>query len=338
MTDVPKFPVCETPEPLDPERKSMLVEEIARLRKEKNAVILAHYYQEGDIQDLADFVGDSLDLSRRAAETDADMIVFCGVRFMGEVAKILSPQKKVVIPDMAAGCSLEESCQAEDLAAWRKAHPDHVVVTYINSSVEVKALSDYIVTSSSALDIIEAIPTDKPILFVPDRHLGSWLKRKTGREMELWPGVCIVHEEFSEEALMALKEKHPGAPVAAHPECPFSILERADFVGSTKQILDFVLSRPEKTFIIATEQHIIHQMKKAAPHKTFIPAPGMDGDCKCATCPYMAMNTLEKLAAALRSEKPEILIDEALREKALVPLERMLEISARAAAHRAAAQ
>ena len=338
MTDTPKFPICETPKPLDPAQKAALMEEIARLRKEKNAVILAHYYQDGDIQDLADFVGDSLDLSRRAAETDADMIVFCGVRFMGEVAKILSPQKKVVIPDMAAGCSLEESCRAEDLAAWRKANPDHVVVTYINSSVEVKALSDYIVTSSSALDIIEAIPPEKPILFAPDRHLGSWLKRKTGREMELWPGSCIVHEEFSEEALMALKEKHPDAPIAAHPECPFSILEKADFVGSTKQILDFVLSRPEKEFIIATEQHIIHQMKKAAPHKTFISAPGMDGDCKCATCPYMALNTLEKLAAALRNEEPEIVIDEALRQKALIPLQRMLEISAQAAARRAAAQ
>ncbi|HHN72517.1 MAG TPA: quinolinate synthase NadA [Thermopetrobacter sp.] len=310
---------------------------IERLRREKNAVILAHYYQDGAIQDLADFVGDSLDLSRRAAETDADMIVFCGVRFMGEVAKILSPEKKVVIPDMEAGCSLEEACRAEDLAAFRAEHPDHVVVTYINSSVEVKALSDYVVTSSSALDIIEAIPEDRPILFTPDRHLGSWLKRRTGRKMDLWPGACIVHEEFSADALASLRKKHPGAPVAAHPECPFSILEMADFVGSTKQILDFVLSRPEDTFIIATEQHIIHQMKKAAPDKTFIPAPGMDGDCKCATCPYMALNTMEKLFVALRDEKPEILIDEELRKKALRPLQRMLDISAAAAARRAAA-
>ncbi len=311
--------------------------EIARLRKEKNAVILAHYYQEGEIQDIADFVGDSLDLSRKAAATDADMIVFCGVRFMGEVAKILSPEKKVVIPDMEAGCSLEESCRPEDLARWRAEHPDHVVVTYINSSVEVKALSDYIVTSSSALDIIEAIPPEKPILFAPDRHLGSWLKSKTGRDMALWPGSCIVHEEFSEEALLDLKAKHPNAPVAAHPECPFSILEKADFVGSTKQILDFVLSRPEDAFIIVTEPHIIHQMRKAAPHKTFIPAPGMDGDCKCATCPYMALNTMEKLYLALRDETPEIVIDEPLRRKALVPLKRMLEISAAAAEKRRSA-
>ncbi len=330
MTDRSSISTCPTP----PKNRYSGVNyraEIERLRKEKNAVILAHYYQEGEIQDIADFVGDSLDLSRKAAATDAEMIVFCGVRFMGEVAKILSPDKKVIIPDMEAGCSLEEACPADELRKFRKEHPDHLVVTYINSSVEVKALSDYIVTSSSALTILDAIPEDKPILFAPDRHLGSWVKRQTGRDMVLWPGSCIVHEDFSEEALLELKKKHPGAPVAAHPECPFSILRHADMVGSTKMILDFVLERPEKEFIIATEQHIIHQMKKAAPDKTFIPAPGLDGDCKCATCPYMALNTMEKLWLALRDEQPEILIDEDLRKAALRPLQRMLDITAAAA-------
>ena len=310
--------------------------EIERLRKEKNAVILAHYYQDGEIQDLADFVGDSLDLSRKAAATDAEMIVFCGVRFMGEVAKILSPDKKVVIPDMEAGCSLEEACPADQLRAFKEEHPDHLVVTYINSSVEVKALSDYIVTSSSALDILDAVPADKPILFAPDRHLGSWVKRKTGRDMTLWPGSCIVHEDFSEEGLLALKKKHPGAPVAAHPECPFSILRHADHVGSTSSILNFVRTRPEKEFIIATEKHIIHQMIKDAPDKTFYAAPGMDGDCKCAECPFMALNTMEKLWLALRDEKPEIIIGEELRKAALLPLQRMLDITARAAEKSAA--
>jgi len=303
--------------------------EIARLRKEKNAVILAHYYQAAEIQDLADFIGDSLDLSRKAAATEADMIVFCGVRFMGEVAKILSPQKKVVIPDMEAGCSLEEACPADQLRKFREEHPDHLVVTYINSSVETKALSDYIVTSSSALDILAAIPEDRPILFAPDRHLGSWVKRQTGRDMTLWPGSCIVHEDFSEEGLLELKKKLPHAPVAAHPECPFSILRHADHVGSTTSIIDFVRRRPEKEFIIATEKHIFHQMAKENPDKVFHAAPGaMDGDCKCAECPYMALNTLEKVWLALRDETPEIVIDEDLRIAALKPLQRMLDITA----------
>ncbi len=310
---------------------------IERLRKEKNAVILAHYYQAAEIQDLADFIGDSLDLSRKAAATDAEMIVFCGVRFMGEVAKILSPEKKVVIPDMEAGCSLEEACPADKLAQFKKEHPDHLVVTYINSSVEVKALSDYIVTSSSALDILAAIPQDRPILFAPDRHLGSWVKRQTGRDMTLWPGSCIVHEDFSEEGLLELKRKLPQAPVAAHPECPFSILRHADHVGSTTSIIEFVRTRPEKEFIIATEKHIFHQMAKENPDKIFHAAPGaMDGDCKCAECPFMALNTLEKVWLALRDEKPEIVIAEDLRKQALKPLQRMLDITAAKAAQSAA--
>ena len=310
--------------------------EIERLRKEKNAIILAHYYQDPDIQDIADFVGDSLDLSRKAAETDADMIVFCGVRFMGEVAKILSPDKKVVIPDMMAGCSLEEAISADDLKAFRAEHPDHVVVTYINSSVAVKALSDYVVTSSSAIDIIHAIPEDRPILFVPDRHLGHWLQKVTGRRMDLWPGTCIVHDKFTAEELLELKRKYPDAKVAVHPESPESVIELADHVGSTRSIIDFVVHSEAKRFIIGTETHIIHQMRKRAPEKEFIPLPGLsDTDCKCSVCPYMALNTMEKLYVALRDEKPEIVIPEELRRRALTPLRRMLEISAKAQAERA---
>lgn len=304
-----------------------LEEEIDRLRREKNAVILAHYYQEGEIQDIADFVGDSLDLSRKAAATDADMIVFCGVKFMAEVAKILSPQKTVVLPDHEAGCSLEEGCQPGPFKHFRDKHPDHVSVTYINCSAEVKALSDYIVTSSNAEHIIRAIPEDKPILFAPDRHLGAYLQRKTGREMTLWPGTCIVHEQFSEQELIKLKVRHPDAPVAAHPECPETILGHADQVGSTRAILDFVLNSEAAEFIIATEKHIIHQMEKAAPHKTFIPAPGADGSCNCANCPFMALNTLEKLYLCMVNAAPSITLPEDLRVAAKTPLERMLDLS-----------
>lgn len=301
---------------------------IDRLRREKNAIILAHYYQDGEIQDLADFVGDSLDLSRKAAATDADMIVFCGVRFMGEVAKILSPGKTVVIPDAEAGCSLEEACQADAFRAFRESHPDHLAVTYINCSAEVKALSDVIVTSSNAETIVRALPADRPILFAPDRHLGAYIARKTGREMTLWPGSCIIHEQFSEKELVKLKVRHPEAKVAAHPECPETILAHADHVGSTRGILDFVLRSGAREFIIATEPHIIHQMEKAAPDKVFIPAPGADGSCDCASCPFMARNTLEKIYLAMANEAPAIRIPEELRIKALRPLERMLEMSA----------
>lgn len=305
-----------------------LAAEIGRLRREKNAIILAHYYQEGEIQDLADFVGDSLDLSRKAAATDADMIVFCGVRFMGEVAKILSPSKTVVIPDAEAGCSLEESCRPDTFRAFREKHPDHLAVTYINCSADIKALSDVIVTSSNAEVIVNALPKDKPILFAPDRHLGAYIARKTGREMTLWPGSCIIHEQFSEKELVKLKVRHPGALVAAHPECPEAVLAHADYVGSTKGILDYVVTSAGRDFIIATEPHIIHQMTKAAPGKTFIPAPFADGACaSCADCPFMARNTLEKIYLAMLNAAPAIVVPEDLRVQALKPLERMLEMS-----------
>ena len=301
--------------------------EIERLRKDRNAVILAHYYQDPVIQDLADFVGDSLDLSRKAAETDADVIAFCGVRFMAEVAKILSPQKTVILPDMDAGCSLEDSCPPEQFAAFRAAHPDHISITYINCSAAVKAHSDIIVTSSSAEKILSQIPMDRKIIFAPDKNLGAYFNRKTGRDMLLWPGACIVHEAFSETELLKLKLLHPDAPVAAHPECPAYILDHADQVGSTRAILDFALSSPAQTIIVATEPHIIHQMEKAAPHKTFIGAPGADGNCNCNMCPYMALNTVEKLYIALRDMRPVIELDEATRLAAKVPLDRMLAMA-----------
>ncbi|HEY4635839.1 MAG TPA: quinolinate synthase NadA [Rhodospirillales bacterium] len=301
--------------------------EINRLRREKNAVILAHYYQDGEIQDLADFVGDSLDLSRRAAATDADMIVFCGVRFMAEVAKILSPSKTVLLPDADAGCSLEETCPAEDFARFRAAHPDHVAITYINCSAAVKAISDIIVTSSNAEHIIRQLPADQPILFAPDRHLGAYLSRKTGRRMTLWNGTCVVHDRFSTRELVKLKTKHPEAPIVAHPECHEGILDHADHIGSTRAILEFVLKSPAKEFIIATERHIIHQMQKSAPQKTFIPAPGADGSCSCAACPFMEMNTIEKIHLAMLNNAPRIEMPEDLRLRALRPLERMLEMS-----------
>lgn len=305
-----------------------LVAEINRLKKEKNAIILAHYYQAGEIQDIADFVGDSLDLSRKAAATDADVIAFCGVRFMAEVAKILSPQKTVILPDLEAGCSLEDSCPPDDYARFRAAHSDHIALTYINCSAAVKAHTDIIVTSSNAEHIINQIPEDQPILFAPDKHLGGYLKRKTGRDnMLLWDGTCIVHEQFSEKELIKLKTQYPDAPVAAHPECPAHILEHADEIGSTSAILKFALSSDADTIIVATEPHIIHQMQLKAPHKTFIGAPGADGNCNCNNCPFMALNTMEKLYLCLRDLKPQIDVPEDIRIKALKPLERMLEMS-----------
>jgi quinolinate synthase len=304
-----------------------LIDEIKRLRKERNAVILAHYYQTGDIQDIADFVGDSLDLSRKAAATDAEVIVFCGVRFMAEVAKILSPQKKVVLPDMAAGCSLEDSCPPDAFAKFRAAHPDHISLTYINCSAAVKAHSDIIVTSSSAEHIISQIPADQPILFAPDRHLGAYLARKTGRDMLLWNGACIVHENFSETELIKLKAQHPGAPVVAHPECPAHILDHADYVGATSGILKYALESVAKTLIIATEPHIIHQMQLKAPDKIFIGAPGADGNCNCNDCPFMALNTMQKIYLCLRDGTPEITVPEDIRLAAKVSLDRMLEMA-----------
>jgi quinolinate synthase len=302
--------------------------EIDRLRAERRAVILAHYYQAPEIQDLADFVGDSLDLSRKAQATDAEVIAFCGVRFMAETAKILSPGKIVILPDMAAGCSLEDSCPPDRFRAFREANPDHIALTYINSSAEVKALSDIIVTSSSAETILKQIPREQKIIFGPDRNLGAYLARKSGRDMLLWPGVCIVHEAFSETELVKLIARHPGAPVLAHPECPPHILDHADHVGSTRAILDFALSAPSKVMIVATEPHIIHQMEKAAPGKLFIGAPGADGNCNCNMCPYMALNTLEKLYVALRDLEPRIEMDEDLRLAAKKPLDRMLAMAA----------
>lgn len=304
-----------------------LLAEIDRLRKEKNAIILAHYYQTSDIQDIADFVGDSLELSRKAADTSAEVIVFCGVKFMADTAKILSPEKIVVLPDMDAGCSLEDSCPPEKFKAFREAHPDHIALTYINCSTEVKALSDVIVTSSSAETIISQIPEDQKIIFGPDRHLGGYMSRKFNRDMLLWPGVCIVHEAFSETELLKLKAQHPGAPVAAHPECPPTIIDHADYVGSTSGILQFAKTFEGDTLIVATEPHIIHQMEKALPEKNFIGAPGADGSCSCNICPYMALNTMEKLYACLRDLEPRIEIEEGLRLKAKQSLDRMLEMA-----------
>jgi quinolinate synthase len=301
--------------------------EIERLRKERNAVILAHYYQKPELQDLADFVGDSLDLSRKAADTDAEVIAFCGVRFMAETAKILSPDKVVVLPDMDAGCSLEDSCPPEQFAAFRAQHPDHIALTYINCSTEVKALSDVIVTSSSAEKILSQIPPEQKIIFGPDRNLGGYLKRKTGRDMLLWPGVCIVHEAFSETELLKLRAEHPDAPIAAHPECPPHILDHADYVGSTRGILEYSQTIASDTLIVATEPHIIHQMQKAVPEKNFIGAPGADGNCNCNICPYMALNTMEKLYLALRDLEPRIEIEEGLRLRAKTSLDRMLAMA-----------
>jgi len=304
-----------------------LLAEINRLRKERNAVILAHYYQKPQIQDLADFVGDSLELSRKAAETDAEVIAFCGVRFMAETAKILSPEKIVVLPDMDAGCSLEDSCPPAQFKAFRDAHPDHIALSYINCSAEVKALSDIIVTSSSAETIISQLPADQKIIFGPDKHLGGYLARKFGRDMLLWPGVCIVHESFSETELLKLKAQYPDAPIAAHPECPPYIVDHADYVGSTSGILQFAKTTPGDTLIVATEPHIIHQMEKAVPEKTFIGAPGADGNCNCNVCPYMALNTMEKLYLALRDLQPRIEMDEDLRAGAHKSLQRMLDMA-----------
>jgi quinolinate synthase len=301
--------------------------EIDRLRKDRNAVILAHYYQKPEIQDIADFVGDSLDLSKKAAATDADVIAFCGVKFMAETAKILSPDKIVVLPDLNAGCSLEDSCPPDQFAEFRAQHPDHIALTYINCSTEVKALSDVIVTSSSAEKILSQIPLDQKIIFGPDKNLGGYLARKTGRDMLLWPGVCIVHEAFSETELLKLQLKHPGAPVAAHPECPPYILDHADYVGSTSGILAYADQMAGDTLIVATEPHIIHQMEKAAPLKNFIGAPGADGNCNCNICPYMALNTMEKLYVALRDLEPRIEIEEGLRLQAKKSLDAMLAMA-----------
>lgn len=303
-----------------------LFEEIARLKKEKNAVILAHYYQDADIQDIADFIGDSLQLSQEAAKTNASIILFAGVHFMAETAKIISPSKKVILPDMAAGCSLADSCPPAAFKAFKDKHPDHVVVSYINCSAAIKALTDIVCTSSNAEKIIESIPKDKKIIFAPDRNLGAYLKKKTGRDMVLWDGACMVHEIFSLEKLLRLKERYPEADVLAHPECEAAILDHADFIGSTTAILNYALQSTKRQFIVVTESGILHQMKKAAPEKEFIPAPP-NANCACNDCPHMKLNTLEKIYLCLRDESPEIILDEKLRLEASASIERMLAIS-----------
>jgi quinolinate synthase len=303
-----------------------LPEAIRTLARERNAVILAHYYQEPEIQDIADFIGDSLELSRKAAATDADVIVFCGVHFMAEVAKILSPAKTVLLPDLEAGCTLADACPADGFARFRAEHPEHVVVSYINCSAAVKAQSDLICTSSNAVDLVKQLPADRPILFAPDQNLGRWVQRQSGRELTLWPGSCIVHETFSEQALLQLKLEHPDAEVLAHPECQQHLLDLADFIGSTSALLRRAAASPATGFIVLTEPGILHQMRKAVPHKQFFEVPGADG-CSCNACPYMRLNTLEKLWQCLHDMAPAIELDEALRQRALAPIEKMLAMS-----------
>jgi quinolinate synthase len=301
-------------------------EEIANLKKKLNAVILAHYYQESEIQDLADFVGDSLELARRAKSTDADVIVFAGVHFMAETAKILNPNKPVLLPDLEAGCSLADSCPAPVFKAFREEHPNHLAITYINCTADVKALSDIICTSSNAEKIINQIPIDQPILFSPDRNLGKYLAKKTGRDMLLWDGACIVHETFSERKIIDLQTEYPEAKLIAHPECEDALLQRADYIGSTSRLLKFTQEDPGLSYIVATEVGIIHQMKKASPHKNFIPAPP-EKNCNCNECPFMKLNTLEKLYLCMKNGKPEIMMDKETLTRSLKPIERMLEMS-----------
>ena len=305
-----------------------LVSEIEKLKKEKNAVILAHYYMVPEVQDVADFVGDSLALSQKAAETDADIIVFAGVHFMGETAKILSPQKKVLIPDLNAGCSLAESCKPEDFKKYIDEHPGHTVVSYVNTSVGVKALTDIVCTSSNAVDIVNSIPLKEPIIFGPDRNLGNYIKQVTGREnMLVWDGACHVHEEFSLERILELKEQYPEAKVLVHPECKKPVQLIADYVGSTAGILKFSQTDSAETYIVATESGILHQMRKAMPHKTFIAAPPIDSTCGCNDCVFMKLVTLKKLYLTLKYEMPEITVDEEIRKQAEKSIRRMLELS-----------
>ena len=304
-----------------------LISEIKRLRREKNAVVMAHYYQIGDIQDIADMVGDSLALAQYAAKTEADIIVLCGVHFMGETAKILSPQKKVLVPDIEAGCSLADSCPADEFERFVKAHPDHTVVSYVNTTAAVKALTDIVVTSTNAKKIIDSLPVDAKIIFAPDRNLGNYINSVTGRNMLLWDGACHVHEQFSVESLVELKKAHPKAKVLAHPECKNVVLMLADFVGSTQALLNYATNSQDTELLVATESGIIHQMQKQNPNKVFIPIPPVDSTCGCNDCKYMRLNSLEKLYLCLKTEQPEILVDEALRVKAVKPIERMLELS-----------
>lgn len=305
-----------------------LFEEINYLKKKKNAVILAHYYQDSDIQDIADYIGDSLGLAQEAQKSKSDIILFAGVHFMAETAKILNPSKKVLIPDLKAGCSLADSCPPEQFAAFKAKHPDHVVLTYINCTADIKALSDVIVTSTNAVQIVESFPKDQKIIFAPDKNLGAYINKKTGRNMVLWDGSCMVHEIFSLEKLIKLKVQHPNAKIIAHPECEEKILEHAEFIGSTTALLNYTKKSADKEFIVLTETGILHQMQKASPNKTFIPAPP-NNSCACNDCPHMKLNTLEKIYIALKHEQPELLMNEELIHKAKAPILKMLELSAK---------
>lgn len=305
-----------------------LFAEIKRLKKEKNAVILAHFYQEPDIQDVADYIGDSLGLSQEAAKTDADIIVFAGVHFMAETAKILSPDKKVLLPDLKAGCSLSDSCPPRLFAKFKEKYPDHMVITYVNCTAELKAMSDIVCTSSNAVQIVESLPKDQKIIFGPDRNLGAYVAKKTGRDLVLWNGACMVHEIFSQQRIIKLRNRHPEAKFIAHPECEDVILKMADYIGSTTGLLKYTINNPASEFIVATESGIIHQMAKASPNKTFIPAPP-NNSCACNDCPHMKRNTLEKLYLCLKNELPEINISMDIILKAQKPIEKMLEISAK---------
>ncbi|MDR0698317.1 MAG: quinolinate synthase NadA [Tannerella sp.] len=303
------------------------ISEINRMRKEKNAVILAHFYQTGDIQDLADCVGDSLALAQWAAETSADIIVLCGVHFMGETAKILSPEKKVLIPDLDAGCSLAESCPAGEFEKFVKARPGYQVISYVNTTAAVKALTDVVVTSTNARKIVDTFPEDAKLIFGPDRNLGNYINGVTGRRMLLWDGACHVHEQFSLEKILELKKEHPEAEVIAHPECKQPVLTIADFIGSTAALLKYTEQSPKAVFIVTTESGVIHEMRKRSPQKQFIPAPPNDSTCACNECSFMRLNTMEKLYLCLRDETPEIFVDPAIRERAVKPIQRMLELS-----------
>ncbi len=305
-----------------------LFEEIKKLKREKNAIILAHYYQDGDIQDIADYIGDSLGLAREAEKTNASMIVFAGVHFMAETAKLLNPDKKVVMPDFRAGCSLADSCPPAAFKKFKEEHPDHIVISYINCTAEIKALSDIICTSSNAVSIVESIPVSQPIIFAPDKNLGAYINKKTGRNMLLWNGACMVHEIFSLQKITQLKMQHPNALLIAHPECEDAILKMSDFIGSTTALLKFTQTNAATEFIVATESGILHQMQKDEPNKVFIPAPP-ENNCACNDCPHMKLNTLEKLYLCMKHELPEVIIQEHLMEPALRPLKRMLEISAK---------
>ena len=303
-----------------------LTDEINFLRKKRNAIILAHYYQEPAIQDIADFIGDSLELSRKASETDADVIVFCGVHFMAETAKILCPRKTVLLPDFDAGCTLADDCQPDDFQRFLDKHPNHFAISYINCSAAVKAKSDLICTSSNAVDLVKKLPKDLPILFSPDRNLGRWVERQSGRKLTLWPGRCLVHETFNEESLIKLKIRNPTAEVLAHPECQENLLDLADFIGSTSKLLNYSKNSDKDKFIVLTEPGIIHQMRLTDPLKTYIEVPGLDG-CSCNECPYMRMNTLEKVLNCLKDMNPELHMDEEIRSMAYKPLKKMLDMS-----------